>query len=87
MAVYVEPIAIADVYASGLATVEWVSASDLRFTFYVNQTSPSGEPERAIVERIVLADVAAREAARTALAAIGAVLMRNCVECLKHGMH
>lgn len=87
MPVYVEPMAIGDVYASGLASVEWVSASDLRFTFYVNQTSPNGEPERAIVERIVLSDIAAREAARTALHVIGAVLMRNCVECLKHGMH
>ena len=51
---YTEPIAVPDVFATGLARIE-EAGGNLRLTFYVDQLSMlTGEMERLIVARIVV---------------------------------
>lgn len=56
-----EPIAIQDVYASGLAEAEDLGDGNFRFTFYARQKSLydyAGSIEYVVVARIVLPTVA-----------------------------
>jgi hypothetical protein len=67
----VEPIAVPDVFATGLARIENMG-TNMRFTFYSLQRPISGDAhdmERIVVCRIVLAVEAVTAAAMSALAA------------------
>jgi len=51
---YSEPIAVQDVFATGLARIE-EAGGNLRLTFYTDQLSLfTNEPERVIVARLVI---------------------------------
>ncbi|MCA0276294.1 MAG: hypothetical protein LCH86_09835 [Proteobacteria bacterium] len=68
---FTEPIAVADVFASGLCRVEPLSGGNMRFTFYAEQTSiMDGEKERVIVQRLVMDVDAVRDAVLTVLTAL-----------------
>jgi len=82
-----EPIAIPDVYATGLLRVESVGAGAFRFVFTVDQQSVAGDMEKVIVCRIILSADSAREAAREALRILGRFFMRDCIACLHKGLH
>jgi hypothetical protein len=50
-----EPIAVPDVFVSGVLSIEAVGRQCVRFTCYVDQISPhDGTPERVICLRVVL---------------------------------
>jgi hypothetical protein len=50
-----EPIAVPDVFISGLHSIEDIGGRCVRYTCYVNQTSVhDGTPERVICLRIVV---------------------------------
>jgi hypothetical protein len=50
-----EPIAVPDVFVSGVLSIEAIGGGCVRYTCYVNQTSPhDGTPERVICLRVVL---------------------------------
>lgn len=69
----VEPVAVADIFVSGLARIEDLGAN-LRFTFFTYQRPVFGdghEMERVVVARLVLSHDAVTSAAMHALAATG----------------
>lgn len=51
---YMEPVFVADLVVSGIASIEPLTSGLYRFTFYVEQTSPvDGQPERIIIAKLV----------------------------------
>lgn len=49
-----EPIAVPDVFISGVHSIEGIGGGCVRYTCYVNQISPhDGTPERVICLRVV----------------------------------
>lgn len=68
---FTEPIAVADIFASGLGRVETLTGGNMRFTFFVEQVAPlGGEKEWIAVERLVLPTDAVRDAVLSILAAL-----------------
>lgn len=62
-----EPMAVPDVFVSGIHSVEDIGGGCMRFTYYVNQTSVhDGSPERVICLRVV----APREAVEPTMLAV-----------------
>lgn len=69
-----EPIAIQDVFASGLADAEDMGDGNIRFTFYARQKSfldYAHETEFIIVARIILPFPAVTGALQRAMKAVG----------------
>ena len=64
---FTEPIAVTDVFASGLGRIEPLSGGNMRFTFYAEQTSIDGEKEHVIVQRLVMDVDAVRDAVLSVL--------------------
>lgn len=77
LAPLVEPIAVQDVYASGVSEAEDISDGLFRLTFYANQRSITGDRERVIVDRVVLSTVAAEELVRVLMEALGYLRLRT----------
>lgn len=50
----IEPIAIEDTFISGISQIETVG-SCVRFTFYVDHTGGGRDPERVVVDKLVIA--------------------------------
>lgn len=49
-----EPLAVPDVFISGVLSIESIGGGCVRYTCYVNQISPhDGSPERVICLRVV----------------------------------
>lgn len=72
----VEPYPVADEYVDGIASVEKLSGSNFRFTFYVNHVSIlDGTEERIVVRKLVAARMSAIEAIILVARAIGFYLM------------
>ncbi len=67
----VEPIAVQDVYVSGVSEAEDISDGLLRLTFYANQRSVTGDRERVIVDRVVLSAGAAEALVIILMEALG----------------
>lgn len=70
---FIEPIAVTDIFASGLAFVEDIGSGCFRLTFYVEQRcSQSGEHERVIIARIVMSEPASVACSMETLSLTGA---------------
>lgn len=66
-----EPIAVSDIFASGLGRVETLAGGNMRFTFFVEQTNAfDGDKERAVVLKLIMTTDAVRDAVLTALTAL-----------------
>lgn len=52
---FTEPIAVPDIFVSGIGRIETAGGGNLRFTFFTVQQSLHGHgPERVIVARLVM---------------------------------
>lgn len=83
----VEPIAVQDIYVSGLQSIEELGDGVFRFVLYVNQKNTNGDVEHVVVGRLISTAENARNCARESLQVLGRFFMRNCVECLRKGCH
>lgn len=81
---FVEPVAVPDTYASGLARVEEVTTDVFRFTLFARQSSLiDSTPERVIVSRIVMTRPEIEQAlvaVEMALAGVGGAVGKTLVE-------
>lgn len=68
---FTEPIAVTDIFASGLGRVETLAGGNMRFTFFVEQMNTfDGGRERAVVLKLIMTTDAVRDAVLTALTAL-----------------
>lgn len=72
-AVFTEPIAVSDVFASGLAEVEDLQDGNYRFTFFARRRSLdySGAIESEVVARLIIPSNAVIEGMKRTMEAMG----------------
>lgn len=84
-----EPVAVHDVYVSGLGHIEELEeGGDMRFTFYVRRASPHGGTEYTVEARLIMSRQAVWEAVKATLLRLGIRCVGGaCPQALKRLVH
>ena len=77
-----DPLAVQDVFADELTSIEQLAGAAFRFTFTTRQKSPiDGSMERVIVHRLIMPAPSISQAVMMTLTCIGAQIL-DCAECM-----
>lgn len=73
----IEPMAIMDVYACGLGTVQMLKGGNARFIMYIDQENEAGVVEHVVCAKIIMPVCSVPEAIAMAWQATSGVIVRT----------
>lgn len=85
--VLIEPVAVPDVFVSGLSHIEQLEGGNLRFVCYISTPMPNGEREYAIAAKIVIPVESVPDAIQKAMEAAAGNVAGKVARFLPKWMH